>query len=116
MNALAELPVTLTFPVAALVVVGATFALLGSIGLLRLHSFYERIHPPTLGTTFGTGFICLASMLLFSGIESRPVLHELVLVVFVVVTTPITFTLLVRAAVRRDQADVPQAASEPDRS
>ena len=112
MNELAELPWALAAPIALLVVVGAAFTLLGSIGLLRLHSFYERIHPPTLGTTFGTAFICLASMLLFSGIESRPVVHELVLAVFVVVTTPVTFTLLVRAAMRRDEAQEGKASSK----
>jgi multicomponent K+:H+ antiporter subunit G len=102
MNGLTELPLAVAAPVALLVVLGAAFTLLGSIGLLRLPTFYERIHPPTLGTTFGAAFICLASLLLFSWLESRVVVHELILVAFVVVTTPITFTLLVRAAMRRD--------------
>jgi multicomponent K+:H+ antiporter subunit G len=102
-------------PVAALMaavclVAGAAFALIGSIGLVRLGSFYERIHPPTLATTFGTGLVALGSMILFSTLESRPVLRELVLVVFVAVTTPITFTLLVRAAVLREsQEETPRA-------
>ena len=102
MTGLTELPLWLAVVVAILVVLGAAFTLLGSIGLVRLPTFYERIHPPTLGTTFGAAFVCSASMLMFSWLESRAVVHELVLLVFVVVTTPITFTLLVRAAVRRD--------------
>jgi multicomponent K+:H+ antiporter subunit G len=102
MNAI-ELSFAVEALIALLVVAGAGFTFLGCVGLLRLPSFYERVHPPTLGTTFGTLFVCAASMILFSILESRPVLHELVIAVFVVVTTPITFTLLLRAAVRRTE-------------
>ena len=45
-------------------------------GLLRLSSFYERVHAPTLGTTLGIGSVLLASMLFFSVLQSRPVLHD----------------------------------------
>ena len=34
-----------------LIVLGALLAFSGSLGLLRLKSFYERVHPPTMGTT-----------------------------------------------------------------
>ena len=88
--------------VALLVLLGAALALIGSLGLLRLPTFYERVHPPTMGSTLGVGFTLVASMLLFSVLESRPVLHEIVIGVFMVVTTPVTYMLLVRAAVHRD--------------
>ena len=51
---------------AVLVLLGAAFALIGSFGLLRLPTFYERIHPPTMGTTLGIALTLAASMLLFS--------------------------------------------------
>ncbi len=57
--------------VALLVVLGAALALIGSVGLLRLKTFYERVHPPTMGTTLGVGFTVAASILLSSAIESR---------------------------------------------
>jgi multicomponent K+:H+ antiporter subunit G len=101
MTSLAEVPPLVAVLAAACLVAGAGFALIGSIGLIRLGSFYERVHPPTLATTFGTLLIAFASMLLFSALESRPVLAELVLAAFVVMTTPITYTMLVRAAVLR---------------
>ena len=50
-------------------------------------------------------YLLIASMLLFSTLESRPVLHEIVIAVFMAVTTPVTFMLLVRAALHRDRAD-----------
>jgi multicomponent K+:H+ antiporter subunit G len=105
MSHAASLSPALAVLISMLVVLGAALALIGSIGLLRLKSFYERIHPPTMGTTLGLGLTLIASMLLFSALESRPVLHEIVIAVFVVVTTPVTFMLLVRAALHRDRAE-----------
>ena len=105
MSHAAILPPAVAVLVALLVVLGAALALIGSVGLLRLKTFYERIHPPTMGTTLGLGLTLIASMLLFSSLESRPVLHEIVLAVFMVVTAPVTFMLLVRAALHRDRAE-----------
>jgi len=104
MTDVTHLPPLVAFVVAALVVLGAAVALIGSIGLLRLRTFYERIHPPTMGTTLGVGCVLLASMLLFSALALRPVVHEIVIAVFVVLTTPVTFMLLVRAAIHRERA------------
>jgi multicomponent K+:H+ antiporter subunit G len=84
------------------VLVGAGLTLVGALGLLRLDSFYQRVHAPTLGTTLGAGFILIASMLFFSVVQSRPVVHEVLIAIFVTVTTPVTLMLLVRAALSRD--------------
>jgi len=102
MTAVGALPPLAAALVALLVVLGAALALIGSFGLLRMPTFYERVHPPTMGTTGGAGLILAASMLLFSTLESRLVLHEIVIAVFVVVTTPVTYMLLMRAALHRD--------------
>ncbi len=102
MSVAASLPPVVAALIALLVLLGAALALIGSLGLLRMATFYERVHPPTLGTTLGVTATLAASMLLFSVLESRPVLHEIVLGVLVIVTTPVTFMLLVRAAVHRD--------------
>ena len=88
-----------------LIVLGAALALSGSLGLLRLKSFYERVHPPTMGTTLGTGLILVGSMLHFSVLGERPVLHEILIGALMTVTTPVTYMLLVRAALHRDHAE-----------
>ena len=67
MNRRRELPAWAAVLTAVLLLLGAAVTLIGSLGLLRLGSFYERVHAPTLGTTLGTGCIVLASM-----ISSRP--------------------------------------------
>ncbi|HEY1327327.1 MAG TPA: monovalent cation/H(+) antiporter subunit G [Casimicrobiaceae bacterium] len=99
----AGLSLWVALPVALLAVGGATIALLGSIGLLRLPTFYQRVHPPTMGTTAGTILVLLASTILFSALEGGLALREIVIAAFMVVSTPVTFMLLVRAALHRDR-------------
>jgi multicomponent K+:H+ antiporter subunit G len=90
---------------AVLVLVGALFAFVGSLGLLRMKTFFERVHPPTMGTTLGAAFILAGSMLYFTVLESRPVLHEILIGVFVTLTSHVTLILLVRAALYRDRIE-----------
>ena len=105
MNAAVDIPAWAEIVTAALLLAGAAIALIGSLGLVRLNSFYARVHPPTLGTTLGIGCIATASMVYFSVSQTRPVLHEILLILFVLVTTPVTLTLLVRAALFRDELE-----------
>jgi multicomponent K+:H+ antiporter subunit G len=105
MTPLEQLPVWAALPAALLVVVGAAMALIGSVGLLRLRSFYERVHAPTLGTSMGMACVLLASMIVFSVLQTRLVLHELLIAFFTVVTTPVTLMLLARAALYRDRSE-----------
>jgi len=91
----------MTTVAAVLVLAGALLAFLGSLGLLRMKTFFERVHPPTMGTTLGTALVLAGSMLYFTALESRPVLHEILIAVFMTVTTPVTYLLLGRAALRR---------------
>jgi multicomponent K+:H+ antiporter subunit G len=88
---------------ALLVFAGALFAFVGSVGLLRLRTFYERVHPPTMGTTLGTALVLAGSIVYFTAVESRPVLHEVLIAILMTVTTPVTYMLLVRAALHRDR-------------
>ena len=101
----ADLPAWAALPVALLLLLGTGLTLTGSLGLLRLGSFYDRIHAPTLGTTLGIGCVLLASMLFFSVLQTRLVLHELLIAVLMVVTTPVTLMLLARAALYRDRQE-----------
>jgi multicomponent K+:H+ antiporter subunit G len=100
-----DIPVWLAIVVGLLSLAGALLTLVGCIGLARFESFYERIHAPTLGTSFGTVAVLLASILYFSVTGQRPAVHEVLLLVFVSVTTPVTLMLLARAALYRDRAE-----------
>ncbi len=100
-----DLPVWIALLIAVFLVLGSVLTLMGAIGLVRLPTFYERIHAPTLGTSFGVGAIMTASILFFSVTGSRPVLHEILIGIFVTLTTPVTLILLARAALHRDRAE-----------
>lgn len=101
---IAELPPWAALPAALLLVTGGFLALIAAVGLLRLPDFYARMHPPTMGTTLGAGCVLIASMLVSSALMHRPVIHELLITLFIVLTAPITAMLLVGAAVNRDKA------------
>lgn len=105
MNAAGELSALPAILTAIFLVGGAVITLIGSLGLLRLGSFYERVHAPTLGTTLGTTCIAIASMIYFSALGTRPVLHEVLIIILVIVTTPISLMVLVNAALFRDKSE-----------
>jgi multicomponent K+:H+ antiporter subunit G len=106
MNAhLAQLPVWADALVAALLVTGAAFALIGGVALVKLSDFYKRLHGPTKATTLGVGGVLLASALYFSVRGPVVSLHELMITVFVFLTAPVSAHMLVKAALflaRRD--------------
>lgn len=113
MTALEAMPLWLALPVAVLLVAGSTLAFLGALGLVRLNSFYERIHAPTLGTSWGTAAILLASLLSYSWLQDRVILHELVIGLFVMITTPVTLMVLGAAALKRDREEGSSAVPRP---
>ena len=80
MNAhLAQLPLWADALVAALLVTGAAFALIGGVALVKLSDFYKRLHGPTKATTLGVGGVLLASALYFSVRGPVVSLHELMI-------------------------------------
>lgn len=105
MSHLETIPVWLAVLIAFFVVLGSTLVLLGALGFARLASFYDRLHAPTLGTSWGTAGIIIASMLMASYLEGRAVIHELVIGIFVMLTVPVTLILLGRAALHRDRTE-----------
>jgi len=118
MSRLADLPAWAALATAFCVLIGALLTFIGSLGLIRLQVFYERVHAPTLGTTLGTGFVLFASMIFFSALQGRLAIHEILIAVFLTVTTPVTLMLLVQAALLRDRSEgndpVPEPLPEPD--
>ncbi len=105
MNHVADFPLWVAWLVAAFLFIGAGLTLTGSFGLYRLRNFYDRIHAPTLGTSWGTAAIVLASIIYFSALQSRLVFHDILIGIFVTITTPVTFMLLGRAALYRDRSE-----------
>lgn len=113
-----DLPLWAAVLVGFLLLFGAGVTLVGAVGLLRLRNFYDRVHAPTLGATIGTIAILLGSILCFSVLGGRLVIHEVLIGLFVTMTTPVTLMLLARAAMHRDLAErrltLPQAEQVED--
>lgn len=102
MNTAAQLPAWIIVPVILLLLLGSVLTVIGALGLVRLPHFMQRIHGPAITITFGAGSVLIASMLLFSGLQSRPVIHELLITLFIFMTAPVTAMLVMRAAVYRN--------------
>lgn len=100
-----EIPIWASILIALLLIGGSAVTLIGTYGVLRFSSFYARAHAPGLGATFGVATLALASILYFSITQTKPLIHEILLFIFMSITTPVTLMLLARAALYRDRAE-----------
>jgi len=88
----------LEFILSLLILIGAFFTLVGSIGLVKLPDFYMRLHGPTKATTLGVGAILIASAIFFTLRGEGVSLHELLVTVFLFITAPVSAHLMAKAA------------------
>ncbi len=86
------------FLLAFLVLTGAVFTFIGSLGLFRLRDFYTRLHAPTKATTLGVGSLLLASAVYFSVTKEGLSLHEVLVTLFLFITAPVSAHMLAKAA------------------
>ncbi|MCF6211360.1 MAG: Na+/H+ antiporter subunit G [Gammaproteobacteria bacterium] len=82
-----------------LIIIGAFFTLVGSIGLYKLPDFFMRLHGPTKATTLGVGALLIASALYFSFKIDDISLHEVLITVFLFITAPVSAHLMAKAAI-----------------
>lgn len=75
--------------VAALVVTGGVFGLVGNFGLLRLADPMQRLHAPTKASTMGLA-CTLLGVALWLGVGGRSTGAELVVVLLIFVTAPLS--------------------------
>lgn len=83
---------------ALLILTGAIFTFIGSLGLARLADFYTRLHGPTKATTLGVGCLLIASAVFFSVRDEGVSLHEVLVTLFLFITAPVSAHLLAKAA------------------
>ena len=97
--------------VSCLLLIGAAFALLGSLGLARLQDTLTRLHGPSKATTLGIGGLLLAAIVFFSVREEGISVHEVAITLFVVISTPVSAQLVAKAALRHARAAAPRRPS-----
>lgn len=86
------------YTIAALLLIGGFFTLVGAIGLARLPDFYTRLHAPTKATTLGVGAVMVASVIYFASIEDSMHTAEILITMFLFLTAPISANILAKAA------------------
>ncbi len=84
--------------VVVLIIFGAFFFLVGTVGLVRLPDFYSRTHAATKCDTLGAGSILLA-LAVFNGLEVSS-LKLIALAALVLLVSPTSGHALSRAAYR----------------
>jgi multicomponent Na+:H+ antiporter subunit G len=82
--------------VALLLVTGTTFTLIAAIGVLRMPDVYMRLQVSTKGATLGAGTLLLAVPIFFGDVQIF--VRALLIIAFIVLTTPISGHMLARAA------------------
>jgi len=98
-----------------LIITGASFALIGALGLARLPDFFMRLHGPTKATTLGVGCLLIASAIYFSMHSEQFSLHEVLISMFLFITAPVSAHLLAKAALHlqvRSLAKVPKETQD----
>ena len=93
-----------------LILTGAAFTFVGSLGLARFRDFYTRLHGPTKATTLGVGCLLIASAIHFSA-DGHLSLHEVLVALFLFMTAPVSAHLLAKAALH---LNVKSLAPTPD--
>ena len=96
--------------ITASLVIGAVFTLVGSYGLLKLDHPMPRLHAPTKAGTLGVGGLLLASMVA-SFATGAGSLHELLIMVFLFVTAPISAQFICKVNLHRRSCMTPPEPS-----
>ena len=105
MNTLDQLPLWADALIAAMLLVSAVTALIGSFALVKFSDFYKRLHGPTKATTLGVGGVLIASAVYFTVRGAGFSVHEFLITLFLFLTAPVSAHLLVKAALHLARAD-----------
>ena len=81
---------------AVLLLIGATFLLLASVGVVRMPDVFTRMQAATKASTLGAGCVLLAVAVYFN--ELGIIMRALAGIVFFLLTAPVTAHVIGRAA------------------
>ncbi|KIN70679.1 putative potassium efflux system protein [Sulfitobacter noctilucae] len=98
---------------AVCLLLGAGFALVGTIGLLKFNDSMTRLHAPTKVGTIGIGSFLLASMI-HSYVFSEGSFHELLIMGFLFVTAPISANFIAKVNIHKRSCDTPPMPPRDD--
>ncbi|MBT8152872.1 Na+/H+ antiporter subunit G [Epibacterium ulvae] len=93
----------LEIAVSFFLVTGGIFGIVGSFGLLKLNDPMSRLHAPTKATTLGIGGVLIASILHAILAENHGSVHEIMIILFLFVTAPITANFIAKVHIHRHE-------------
>lgn len=99
---------------AALLVIGGCFGLIGSYGLLKLKQPMQRLHAPTKATTLGVGAALVSSALGLALLGHGIAWQEILISVFLFLTAPLSALYLAKTHLLRTirPSDLPPTATD----
>ncbi|RZU00358.1 multicomponent K+:H+ antiporter subunit G [Advenella incenata] len=93
----------IVIPASALIVISGLLVLTASIGMVRVSSFLPRTHIQAIIYSTALWSLLLASLLLTFSLKDRTFLHEILIGIFIFITSPVSTILLVRSFVLREE-------------
>lgn len=102
------------YAVSFCLIVGAIFAIVGAIGLIKFNDPMTRMHAPTKVGTMGVGALLLASIIHAYVLEDGASLHEMLIMAFLFVTAPISANFIAKVIIHRRACDAPPAPPKDD--
>ncbi len=79
--------------------IGGSFILVGSIGLVKMPDFFMRLHGPTKATTLGMASLLTAAMVFFSSTQAGLSIKEILISLFLLLTAPISGYMMIKSAI-----------------
>ncbi|KIN62148.1 putative potassium efflux system protein [Sulfitobacter noctilucicola] len=101
------------YAVGVCLLLGAGFALVGTIGLLKFNDSMTRLHAPTKVGTIGIGGLLLASII-HSFVYGEGSLHDLLIMAFLFVTAPISANFIAKVNIHKRSCDTPPLPPRDD--
>jgi multicomponent K+:H+ antiporter subunit G len=93
--------------------IGAIFALVGAIGILKFDDSMTRMHAPTKVGTLGIGALLMASMI-DSFVFRDGSAHEVLIMAFLFVTAPISANFIAKVTIHKRACDTPPSPPKDD--
>jgi multicomponent K+:H+ antiporter subunit G len=89
---------------ALLIVLGAGFVFVGSLGLAILPDMMRRLHAPTKASTIGLGAILVGSIVYSVGVRGEFTIHEVLITLFIFITAPVSGMMIAKAHILTNRA------------
>jgi multicomponent K+:H+ antiporter subunit G len=92
--------------ISILLLIGGSFVLVGSIGLMKMPDFFMRLHGPTKATTLGMASLLTAAIIFFSQGGAGISLKEILISLFLLLTAPISAYIMIKSAIHHKLASI----------